>query len=115
MDIASLTEKDGEPVVLRRKTAANPPAFTSVVVQAVVRPFGAHELVGNIKQGDYKIIVAVSTLTAAGFPGPSQRGDMAVINPTIAAGAWVKGTGQQLSVEDPGARGGAGFWIQARG
>ena len=111
---ATLIRRRGRPVVLRRPVGG-PTPFVTAVVKGLERTYGVHELAGNIVQGDHQVIVLAADLAAAGFPLPVRVGDVVVINPALADGAWVKGTGDPLTVKDPGTRAGLGFWLQARG
>ncbi len=110
-----MIRRNGAFVVLRRQLPTQPVSFATAVVRGLERPFGVHELIGAIAQGDHQVIVSLADLVQAGFPAPVLRGDTVVLDPVLVEGVWQRSSGRPLQVQDPGPRGGIGFWIQARG
>lgn len=70
----------GRPVTLRRLRTSQTPV--DVTVQAFIRDFRPNELVGNIIQGDRRVIISNDEIAAAAWPSPIRKGDQ-VIDGTI--------------------------------
>lgn len=106
-----------ETIVLRRQTGMAPVTWTDAVVKARVRQYAAAELVPGILQGDFEVTVAHVDLDTAAFPVPPKDGDRVIRFATITNGAYVPGgTAVELTVKNPGDRGGRiGYWMTARG
>lgn len=114
-NLANQVRRHGKPVVVRRQLSTTPVTFATVVVKGMDRAFGVAELAGSIVQGDHQVIVLTADLVAAGFPVPVEHNDIVVVDPVIVDGVWQRGTGRPLTIQDPGPRAGAGFWLHARG
>ena len=102
-DVARLTAAKGETIVLRREGAPN----VDVTVKAFVTGFAPSELVGDIKQGDRKVVIANAEIVAAAWPGPPRIGDRAIIGgKTFTIGAPdTRKMGDEI----------CGHWMVARG
>lgn len=79
-DVARLVAKHGESVTLRR---GDPPGNVDVAVKARVTGFAPDELVGEIKQGDRRVVIANAEIVAAAWPGPPKIGDRLIIGGKI--------------------------------
>lgn len=77
-DVARLMQRYGETITLRR---GDPPSVTATVdLKARVTGFDPAELVGDLKQGDRRVVIAHAELAAAAWPGDVPKlGDRAVI------------------------------------
>lgn len=107
---ARMIGKRGKLVVLRRMQ----PAFTEVIVKAFWQETGSAPLNGSAAQRTFSVIIAADALAETAFPaGGPQKGDLVIIKPTIANGAWTGG-GQTLTVSTPGERT-SGWWMEAKG
>lgn len=71
----------GEPVWLRRYsgTGASRTGYDYGPVMARVTGYMPHELVGNVKQGDRKVVMMADEVEPAGFPLPFQPADKLVL------------------------------------
>lgn len=65
--------REGQPLTLRR--VATGQTAIDVAVTGVLRDFQPHELVGNIIQGDRRVILTNDEISAAGWPLPIRKGD----------------------------------------
>ena len=65
--------REGQLLTLKRIRAGNTPI--TVVVRGLVRGYAPHELVGNINQGDRRVIIGNAEISAAIWPGPPAKGD----------------------------------------
>lgn len=111
---ARMIDRRGALVVLRRPSGTMLPTFTDVIVKAFWRETGSDTLAGNAAQRKFSVIVAADALAETAYPadGP-MKGDLVIIKPTIANGAWTGG-GQTLTVDSPGERP-TGWWMEAKG
>jgi hypothetical protein len=80
-DIARLVQRHGETVILR--SLASLPAGVDVAVKARVTGFQPAELVGDIKQGDRRVVISHAEIAALPWPSsPAQApklGDRMII------------------------------------
>lgn len=76
-DVARLVAKYGPTVTLRRDPA------TDVALKARVSGFAPDELVGEIKQGDRRVVIANAEIAAAAWPGPPKIGDRLIVSGKI--------------------------------
>lgn len=115
--VAALLRKYGEVVILRRPVQGKPPAqWPQAIVKGRVRNYDASQLTGEIRQGDYEVIVAESDLRDEGFPFPPRSGDRVILLATLTNGTWDGASGLVTTVQHPGYRGhGTGFWMHTRG
>lgn len=83
MSIADTTEAKitqyGQQVVLRRLTGTCLMP-TDVTLFAVVRGYQPQQLVGNVAEGDRRVIIGNKAILAAGWPGPPKPDDQVVID-----------------------------------
>lgn len=72
----------GQQVILRRLDALTGTSLTQtdVTLFAVVRGYQPQQLVGNIAEGDRRVIIGNKAILAAEWPGPPRRNDRVVID-----------------------------------
>lgn len=78
-DVARLVQTYGETVTLRR---GDPPGNVDVAVKARVTGFEPSELVGDIMQGDRRVVISHAEIAAAAWPGPvdvPKKGDRMIV------------------------------------
>lgn len=68
----------GQDITLRRTTGTQLIPL-DVACRAVVRDYAPAELVGEIQQGDTRVILSPSEMTNAQWPWPPRAGDFVVI------------------------------------
>lgn len=71
--VARLIKSRGETVILRRDPA------TDVSCMAAVLQFQPNELVGDIRQGDRRVVISNEEIVTASWPGPPVMKDRVVI------------------------------------
>lgn len=71
----------GEDIVLRRQTKGPGSSFATfeVTCRASVRPYPPAELVGDVKQGDVKVILSPTEMEDRQWPWPPVIGDKVVV------------------------------------
>lgn len=68
---------DGNDVTLQRLVNGS---LVKVAVRAALAGYEPHQLVGNVKQGDRKVVISNTEIANANWPGPPRSGDQIVID-----------------------------------
>lgn len=71
---AAVLRRDGRPMALKRRNGLGG-AFTECTVHGKARFYKPEELVNGVVQGDRRIRIAQTDITAAGWPGPPKAGN----------------------------------------
>lgn len=81
--IANFVSEVGTPgCVLRRLTGVRG-TYTDVTLLAVIRSYMPDELIGDITQGDRKVIISNAEIINAAWPGPPIRGDQLIAGAVV--------------------------------
>ena len=75
-----LMTEAGETIAIRRYTGSGPNRpFFDTNVTARVTGYEPHELVGDVQQGDRKVLVLADDLVVAQVPSNLRKGDKAIV------------------------------------
>lgn len=77
--ILDMLQRRGRDLTLRRRIGTTN-SFTDCAPRGVKRGYRPEELVGGIVQGDSEIIIGNAEISAASWPGPPRKGDLAVMD-----------------------------------